>query len=124
MPRNYDSSLPGDPYWRVTDISIQYDQAQTALIGYTEQLAVVTRDGKIEHLSGVGTTRRGTLTLSPAQYNTAIPMVVNPTTGATQGNTTLGVAMLHVLSTLRWDQRAFDAAQDAPPAPAPEPEQP
>lgn len=50
MPRNYDSSIPGRPYWRVESIHILYDQQQVAQIGYTERLAVVSDTGAVMHV--------------------------------------------------------------------------
>ena len=123
MPRNYDSSVPGTEYIRVTDLSLSYDQQQTALIGYTDQRAVITTAGKVEHLAGPNATRRGAFSVSPAQWPQAIPRVVNPTTGQTNGTITWAEVQLAILSALRYDQRAYDALMDAPP-PEPEPEQP
>ena len=83
MTRNYDSSVPGRPYIRVTDLALSYDQRQNALVGYTDQRAVPTDAGAVEHLAGPGAQRRGAFEITPQMWPQAIPMVVNPTTGAT-----------------------------------------
>lgn len=116
MPRNYDSSLPARPYIRVTDLALSYDQRQNALVGYTDQRAVVTDAGAVEHLAGAGAQRRGAFSITPQMWQQSIPLVVNPTTGATAGTITWGAIQLAILSALRHDQLAYDAAQDAPPA--------
>jgi hypothetical protein len=120
MPRNYDSSQPARPYIRVTDLALSYDQRQNALVGYTDQRAMITDDGAVEHLAGPDAQRRGAFSITSQMWGQAIPMVVNPTTGATAGTITWGAIQLAILSALRFDQHAFDAAQDAPP-PAPQP---
>jgi hypothetical protein len=120
MPRNYDSSQPGRPYIRVTDLSISYDKRQKALVGYTDQRAMITDDGAVEHLAGPDAQRRDALEITPDMWPQSIPMVVNPTTGATAGTITWGQIQLAILSGVRHRQLAYDAAQDAPP-PAPQP---
>lgn len=117
MPRNYDSSLPGVPYHRVKDLSLSYDQQQHALIGFTDQRAVVTTTGAIEHLAGPGAERRGTLEITPQMWGQAIPRVINPTSGQTSGTITWGEIQLALTSGLRWKQLQDDAALDAPPPP-------
>lgn len=117
MPRNYDSSVPGTPYWRITSVAISYDQDQVATVDYTEQLSIVTTAGNIAHVAGPGTTRSDTFRVPPANYGNSYPLVTNPTTGATTGTTTHGMTMLHILSALRDRQTAYDALVDNPPPP-------
>jgi hypothetical protein len=121
MPRNYNSLVAGVPYIRVTELSLSYDQQQRALVGYTDQRAITTTGGAVEHLAGPDAQRRGSFAVEPSQWGVTIPRVVNPTTGATNGTMTLGEAQLAILSVLRWDQLAWDASQE-PPAPPEQPE--
>lgn len=116
MP-NYDASVPGTEYTRFPIVELETGVGGVTAARYSAVKAVVLTDGTVRQLEG-GTVGRFTATVTPAMWGDSLPMVVNPTTGATSGTTTWGAIMLHNLSGLHELERLRLLP---PPDPTPEP---
>lgn len=112
--RNYTVAL-GKPFVRASQLILDYVAPNTANVRVSEELAVLTDTGTIEHIRDLGDTR---FTINPSDMPTALPLV-HPATGQPLGpSMTYEQLMLGLLAAVRKNQ----LERDNPPAPPPQPE--